>query len=89
MKYPNFSPLINDYYIFILKKHTNNHQKRIQVFFLKINGEKKGIIYIVDSHSAKGPTSLIYSYLNKFKGIRILGIEFSIENLKLINNIIL
>ena len=86
LKYPNFSPIIDDYYIFILKKHTYSIKKSIR-YFLKLNGLKKGVIYIVDSHSAKGPTSLIYSYLNKFKGIRSLGIEFDIENLKLINDI--
>ena len=86
LKYPNFSTLITDYYIYILKKHTYRNKKSIE-YFSKINGLKKGIIYIVDSHSSKGPTSLIYSTLNKFKGIRTLGIEFNLKNLKLINDI--
>ena len=86
LKYPNFTPLITDYYIYILKKHSYSNKKSIK-YFSKINGVKKGIVYVVDSHSSKGPTSLIYSTLNKFKGIRSLGIEFNLENLKLINDI--
>ena len=85
-KYPNFSASLSKIYIFILKKHTYKEKKNIE-YFLKLKGIKKGIIYIIDSHSSKVPISLYYSALNKFKSIKILGVHLNKNNLFKIKDI--
>ena len=86
IKYPNFSSSILGIYEFVLRKYSYESKENIE-YFLKLNGIKKGIIYIVDSHSSKVPISLYYSALNKFKRTKILGIYFNEDNIYKINNI--